>query len=329
MKNQIIHYCCGSYDIGDCGGVARYDYQIKLAFPDRKFFQGPRMKKEMLAYLEKCDKPIVITDNHLSIDIPNKYPLILVHHGSALTHAERDPYWDKYWKNLCCNGQKKMLDFRDPKKTKIVSISQFCMDEFNKFFPKTYPLFNNYKILHSSELDENIYKKTFNKIPVILGNWGQINKGKNIVSKLANTIRFIKFQQLNVRINNGNIEKFNREKQQIYCNSDIFLQLSKCEGNSYSALDAILCGIPLISTNVGFCYKDMPEDCFVKLDWKRINDISYIIKKIIYCLKNKERLAKNAREWYMKNCRLDDWKTKMHNLVNKFNEEQYLKSNLI
>ena len=53
MSSQIIHYCCGSYYIGDYGGVARYDYQIKLAFPDRKFFKGPEMKKDMLAYLEK------------------------------------------------------------------------------------------------------------------------------------------------------------------------------------------------------------------------------------------------------------------------------------
>ena len=99
LQNQIIHYCCGSYDEGLYGGVERYDYQIKLAFPNRIFFQGPQQKNKMLHFLEKCDKPIVITDNHLSMDIPNKYPLILVHHGSALTHAEREPTWNKYWKN--------------------------------------------------------------------------------------------------------------------------------------------------------------------------------------------------------------------------------------
>ena len=93
MQNQIIHYCCGSYDQGAYGGVARYDYQIKLAFPHRRFFQGPQQKKYMLQFLEKCDKPIVITDNHLSIDIPNKYPLILVHHGCAKTTADRNPTW--------------------------------------------------------------------------------------------------------------------------------------------------------------------------------------------------------------------------------------------
>ena len=47
--NEIIHYCCGSYDQSHVGGVARYDYQIKLAFPHRKFFQGPQQKNMMLS----------------------------------------------------------------------------------------------------------------------------------------------------------------------------------------------------------------------------------------------------------------------------------------
>ena len=59
---------------------------------------------------------------------------------------------------------------------------------------------------------------------------------------------------------NGDIEKFNNDKQQIYCNSDIFLQLSNSEGNSYATLDALLCGLVVISSNVGLFYKDVPED---------------------------------------------------------------------
>ena len=36
---NIIHYCCGSYEGGNYGGVARYDYHIKLIFPNRKFLK--------------------------------------------------------------------------------------------------------------------------------------------------------------------------------------------------------------------------------------------------------------------------------------------------
>ena len=44
----IVHYCCGSYDHGAHGGVARYDYQISLAFPNYKHFTGPQEKQKML-----------------------------------------------------------------------------------------------------------------------------------------------------------------------------------------------------------------------------------------------------------------------------------------
>ena len=68
----IIHYCCGSYDQGAHGGVPRYDYHIKLAFPRRIFVAGPQQKVPLLQFLEKHKgNVIVITDNHLACDIPN------------------------------------------------------------------------------------------------------------------------------------------------------------------------------------------------------------------------------------------------------------------
>ena len=323
MQNQIIHYCCGSYDQGLHGGVARYDYQIKLAFPHRRFFQGPNQKRQMLQFLEKCDKPIIITDNHLSMDIPNKYPLILVHHGCAKTTADRNPSWGEPWKSLCCNGQNKMLSYRDPKKTIIVSISQSCTDDFTKYYGEKYTQFKRYDILHPSELNEKMYKNRFNKTPIVLGNWGHLKKGKREMPQLVRALHNIHFKQLNVRIKNRDINRFNLEKQIIYCTSDMFLQLSTSEGNSYATLDALLCGLVVISSNVGLFYKDVPEDCFVKIDWKKLNNVPYLIEKIKYAWDNKEILSKNAREWYMKNYRFVDWKNKMQKLVKDFYNEQY------
>ena len=81
----------------------------------------------MLEYVKSCKNPLIITDNHLSCDIPNNYNILLVHHGVAKTHADREPDWNEYWKNLCCSGQEKMLQYRDQKR-QILSISQFCTD---------------------------------------------------------------------------------------------------------------------------------------------------------------------------------------------------------
>jgi len=315
INGEIIHYCCESYMYGCTGGVARYDYHISLAFPTRKFFEGPRQKNEMINYLSKCKNPVIITDNHLSCDIPNKYKVIIVHHGVAQTHAEREPNWNPYWKNLCCSGQTKMLEYRDPKNTRIISISQFCTDEFSKYYKETYDKFLKIKLFHTSELNETIFKKEWNKMPKILGNWKDINKGSEIIKNLKTTMNDFIFEDLNVHLNQFGIDDFNKRKQEIYINSDIFLQLSLCEGFSYSALDALLCGIPVISSNVGLFYNDIPEDCFVKINWERNNDIDYIKDKIKYAWENKDEIGKKGREWYLKNCRFSDWNNNMNKLV--------------
>ena len=317
---KLISYCDGTWP--SIGGVARYDTQLKIIFPDRIFFKGPQEKEKMLEYLKTCEKPIIITDNHLACDIPNEYPILLVHHGCAQTHAEREPGWTPYWRDLCCNGQKKMLFHRKPSNTWVISCSQFCTDEFNRFYPEIYPKFKNELILHASELNESVYKNEFNEKPVILGNWQNRNKGRHLINKLKELLPEFNFVQMKILPEkNETYESFNMRKQKLYLESDIFLQLSMCEGNSYSSLDALITGQVLISTNVGLGWK-LDKDIFVELDWEKCYeeniDYEYLCNKIRYAWDNKEELSKNGREWYMKNCRFVDWEKKMKNIVREF-----------
>ena len=315
-KLNIIHYCCGSYDIGDFGGVARYDYHIKLAFPNRKFFKGPEQKIQMLDYLYNTINPIIITDNHLVCDIPNKFKTFLVHHGVAKTHAIREPDWSPYWKNLCCSGQEKMLEYRKPETTTIISISQFCTDEFTKYYNNTYTKFKNIKLLHTTEFDKTKFKLIWNKKPIILGNWKDINKGSLIIENLSKTTDKYIFKTLNTYPSHINdIDNWIKRKQEIYLECDLFLQLSLCEGNSYATLDALLCGIPVVSSNVGLFYKDIPEECFVKIDWERNNDLNYIKEKIDYALENKEEIGKKGRNWVLQHCNIKDWINKIKQII--------------
>ena len=120
---------------------------------------------------------------------------------------------------------------------------------------------------------------------------------------------------MNVRGDYRGIDNFNKRKQDIYLNSDIFLQISNSEGNSYATLDALLCGIPVVASNVGLFYKDVPEDCFVKIEWERNNDVDYVEERLKYAWENKEEIGRKGREWYMKHCRLTDWLDKMRKLV--------------
>lgn len=315
----IISYCCSTFP--NIGGVARYDTQLKTIFPHKLFFEGPKDKLLMLDYLStiKHKNPIIITDNHLACDIPNEYSIILVHHGCAITHAEREPMWDTYWKDLCCNGQTKMLYYRNPINTQIISISQFCTDEFTKYYGEKYHIFNNKTILHTSEFNETIYKNYFNDFPIVFGNWATENKGSKIITELEKQMTKFKFKNLSISFDvNESLINFNNRKQQLYINADIFLQISLCEGNSYATLDALLCGLVIVSSNVGLFYNNIPTNCFVKLDWTRNNDIKYVQEQIEYAWNNKEFYSFNARKWYMENLRFASWKEQMSNCVIQF-----------
>ena len=318
-RNQnriIVHYCCGSYDEGDHGGVARYDYHIKRVFPNRIFIK--QHDKRLLELCKKHDENLlVITDNHLSCDVPANINTILVHHGCAVTTSKRNPDWGEPWKSLCTNGQLKMLDYRRPDNTKILSISKACTVDFTKYFGKKYTKFDRIDLLHASELDETRYKTSFNRSPQVLGNWHGLKKGQRFMPYLKKRAKNFKFNQLSVNIKNGNIEDFNKRKQDIYLKNDIFLQLSNSEGNSYASLDGLICGMVVVSSNVGLFYDDVPEDCFVKLDWTRNGDVEYVESKLRYAWENREAISKRGREWYMKNCRFIDWEKRMLELVDE------------
>jgi len=324
---QLISYCCGTWP--NIGGVARYDTQLKIIFPNRVFFEGPKEKAQMLDFLKKCKKPIVITDNHLACDIPNEYPILLVHHGCALTTSDRNPNWDPYWRDLCCNGQKKMLTFRDPKKTWIISISKACTLDFTKYYPELYPKFKRIDLIHPSELNENIFKKKFNDNPIILGNWNHPKKGQHLLESLKIMLPEFKFVQLSVMPKlYESLESFNKRKQEAYIEADIFLQIANSEGYSYASNDSLINGLVTIATNVGGFSGDVSKDAYVELDWNKCYgnniDYQYICDKIRYAWANKEELSRNGREWYIENCRFIDWKKKMKSIVDDFYEYSYL-----
>ena len=111
------------------------------------------------------------------------------------------------------------------------------------------------------------------------------------------------------------IQDFHDRKQEVYLNSDLFLQLSLCEGFSYAALDALMMGIPVVSTDTGVFYKDVPEDCFVKIEWERNQDLDYILEKLEYAWANRDSLAEKGRSWYLANCSFKDWSNKMQQVV--------------
>lgn len=322
MSFTLISYCNNTWP--SIGGVARYDTQLSIIFPKRIFFKGPQDKDKLLSFLKTCKNPMVITDNHLACDIPNEYPVILVHHGCAQTTANRNPDWDKYWRDLCCNGQQQMLDYRKPNNTWIISVSDSCTKDFTKFHPEIYPKFKRIDILHTSELNETKYKKSFtNKKPIILGSWGHIKKGKHLISKLKEMLPEFEFKELEIMPKvNESLSSFNQGKQDIYLSADIYLMIANSEAGPYTSVDAMMCGLVNISTDVGIFTGDVPDDCFVKIDWNKCYgktiDYDYIAESIRRGWNNRVELSKNSRKWYLNICKFKDWTFKMQQVVNDF-----------
>ena len=320
---KIIHFCASSYETGCVGGVARFDDHVKRAFPHRIHF-SQRQIREMYNYLNKNRDAIVITDNQLSVYVPNQIKTIIFHHGSARTNWERTyrnhPDGNAFYRNYV-EPQQRMLTYRNPSNTIIASISTACTEYFTNYYGKQYTKFKRYDIFHTSEFDENNYKLTFNESPIVLGNWLGKNKGKDILPILKSKAKEFTFKQLDIKpasLSERDLNDFTQKKQEIYNSADIFLQISNCEGNAYSTLDALICGLPIVASDVGLFYKDVPDNCFVKLDWKRNGDEEYVRNKLLYAWENKEILSKNARNWYMQNYRYVDWLVKVRKMVDDF-----------
>lgn len=316
---QMIHYCCGSYDTGDFGGVARYDYHLKRVYPRRRFFKGPEQRALLLCYAEKCRdlgrEVVIITDNHLACDIPNHFKVFIVHHGCARKTAERNPAWDPYWKQLCVGGQDKMLTVRDPGTTEIISVSREVREDFSSYYGSTYASFRNHLIYHTSDFDETKVKSydnnDYNKKNIqILGNFGG-KKGDVNVLKRSDLLKNYTFNQLEIHGSSfRNVAEFNRAKQGIYLKNDIFLQISNSEGFSYAALDAAACGMTVASTPVGI-FREVPEDCYVKIDIDKRYDMAHVTEKLSIAWSNNAILGANLKKWYQNNCTFEYWKNRM------------------
>lgn len=224
---MIYHYCNHTYSSGDFGGVARFDYELTTAIPTIK-----SINKSQLNLIAEGD--IVITDNHLCLDIPDHIKCIAVHHGIAAIHKEREPTWPGDW----FVRQQQLMSERP--NTYFVSTSTFCTEAAKKYHNITPSAF----IPHYSGLkqQERVKQKK------IIGDWRDFNKGSRIIPLLRKQMPDFEFIDLKCGA---------FDKEGAYSQASIYLSLSLSEGCSYASLDALACGLPVISTDCGLFYKDI------------------------------------------------------------------------
>ena len=312
---KIISFCNNKYP-DNYGGVARFDYCLKKIFPERIFFKGPEESEKLLNYLKTLNNEeyLIITDNHLASYFPTHIPLIVVHHGVARAHLEREPEWDNKWKNMCVYGQDLIFHLRSPKNTIFLSPTIFCKNEFRRIYGSIYDEYKNIYLPHASELDETIYKKNFNQKPVVIGNWIQDSKGKYLIDSVKKLLPEFEFKPMKLDFTNKTIEEYNVIKQEYYINGDIYLGLSIVEGCSYSLLDAMMNNLLIVSTDVGIMENEVDKNSYVNLSWDNL-DVELIAKKIKYIWKHKGNYFNKSRREYFKIISWEKWKSNWEKII--------------
>lgn len=226
----------GRAEDGRWTGVARFDLALRRVFPDLESIT-PR---EIPQTFEPDD--LVITDNHLVLAIPGGVNAIVVHHGCAATHYERDPLWRNKETARMVAEQKQMTEARNAQ-TLFWAPSQWVADEFSRHNPnwmREVVVCPNW--VEPMDLEEWDYTATVQRR--IIGDWRDSNKGAHAWKQIARQAPAgWKFEPLDFR------EPYQKKRQ--YGLASVYLCLSLSEGGAYSLSDAEAAGIPIVTTDVG------------------------------------------------------------------------------
>lgn len=247
MKTTYWSFVGKTVEQGGWTGVCRFDRALRSIIPDL----------HSITELPELDpKNVVITDNHLSLRVPPGVHTIVVHHGCAATHYERDPHWQTEATRKLVQDQGEM--FLLPNRV-YVAPSAWVVDEFRR----QYGLGEAYQPVLIPNWSLEMMRLPARRVkPRIIGDWRDWNKGATVWRELASACPEYDFAPLDFKGNAGLCNTYCRE-------ADAYLCLSVSEGGAYSVADAEAAGLPLVTTDVGN-YREF-RGCEV-IPWQKRDD---------------------------------------------------------
>ena len=241
----IYSYVSKTVEQGAWTGVGRFDFALRQVFPEMK---------SVTVLPELGPDDVVITDNHLSCEVPPGTHAVVCHHGCAATHYDRDPAWRSERLKHVVELQRRMLD--TPNRT-FVAPSAWVAEQFG----------NGARVIpHWVEPIAPIPK--YGK-PKIIGDWRDNNKGYSTWPKLAKACPEWEFKPLQFTDGAG------RRAQ--YGGASLYLCLSLSEGGSYSVCDAEAASLPLVLTDVGN-YREFDDAEVIR--WQDRDNVDLVIDAV-------------------------------------------------
>jgi glycosyltransferase involved in cell wall biosynthesis len=253
----LISFVPVRFEDGAFSGVPRFDHELRRIFPDLISLRAGVKSRALLALLAaRRPDTLVITCNEESLLVPESLRTIVVHHGCAQTHFDRDPTWRGRKPRRLCEAQRAMYA---RKNRWFVSAAAWTSREFAAHYgvpparviphwvpPIEWPLAPR------------------GRRPVVLGDFRDWNKGKKILPLLAAELQEFELRALQCTY---------ETRQRAYQEADGYLSLSVSEGGSYAVCDAEAAGMPLVMTDVGNCDEFTHA---LKIPWQRRDDLPLV-----------------------------------------------------
>jgi len=257
---RLISLVPQRFEDGGYTGVPRFDWELRRALPELCSINTKlhwRAWLKLIAWREP--DAIVITGNETSLMVPDNLRTVVLHHGSAQTHFDRDPSWRGSMERGFCRAQRAM--YQKPNRW-YLSAAKWTAEQFSAHHGV--PL----APVLPSWVESIPRAKVRNARPIVLGDFRTFNKGSEVVEKLRTMRPDLEFRELKCTY---------EQRKDVYGAADAYLCLSLSEGGSFSVSDAEATTLPLVTTDVGN-YLEYTES-FV-IPWQKRDDVSLVLETL-------------------------------------------------
>jgi glycosyltransferase involved in cell wall biosynthesis len=257
---RLISLVPQRFEDGGFTGVPRFDWELRRALPEINSINTKLKSRAWLRFIAfREPDAIVITGNETSLMVPETLRTVVLHHGSAQTHFDRDPGWRGAMERGFCRAQRAM--YRRPNRW-YLSAARWTAERFSEHHGV--PL----APVLPSWVESIPRSRVRNARPVVLGDFRTFNKGSEVIAKLSAARPDLEFRDLKCNY---------EQRKEVYGAADAYLCLSLSEGGSFSVSDAEATGLPLVTTDVG---NYLEYSASYVIPWQKRDDVALVLAQI-------------------------------------------------
>ena len=257
---RLISLVPQRFEDGGFTGVPRFDWELRRALPEIESINTKLRSRAWLRWLAwREPDAIVITGNETSLMVPETLRTVVLHHGSAQTHFDRDPGWRGSMERGFCRAQRAMYGKAN---RWYLSAAQWTAEQFSHHHGV--PL----APVLPSWVEPMSRSKARNGRPVVLGDFRTFNKGSEVIAKLSAARPDLEFRDLKCTYN---------QRKDVYGAADAYLCLSLSEGGSFSVSDAEATSLPLVTTDVG---NYLEYSASYLIPWQKRDEVAFVLGQL-------------------------------------------------